>query len=124
MTQKFENLEVWKKAKDLTVKIYSLTNNYPAKENFGIISQTTRAALSISCNIAEGSSRPSKKDFCHFLTIAIGSAFELESLIMIAFELRYLSSESYKQIIDEIIIIEKMINGLKRSLINDIPANC
>jgi len=116
MTQKFENLEVWKKAKDLAIEIYKITDKYPQKEQFAITSQTTRAVVSISCNIAEGSSRSSKKDFAHFLDISIGSAFELENLIIIASELGYILEEKQKEILSDISTIEKMINGLKRSL--------
>lgn len=116
MTQKFENLEVWKKAKDLAIQTYKLTSKYPPREQFAITSQTTRAVVSISCNIAEGTSRQSKKDFSHFLSMAIGSAFELENLMMIAYELRYVSEEDKKEIINNIVTVEKMINGLKRSL--------
>lgn len=116
MAQKFENLEVWKKAKDLAIQTYKITNQYPPKEQFAITSQTTRAVVSISCNIAEGTSRISKKDFSHFLSMAIGSAFELENLILIAFELGYIEQKKKEEIMENIIIIEKMINGLKRSL--------
>ena len=116
MTNKFENLDVWKKAKDLAIEVYRVSNKYPQSEQFAITSQTTRAVVSISCNIAEGSGRPSKKDFSHFLNIANGSAFELENLIIIAFELDYISLEDKQRILNDINIIEKMINGLKRSL--------
>lgn len=116
MTQKFENLEVWQKSKDLAIEVYKIVDKYPTKEQFAMTSQTTRAVVSISCNIAEGSSRTSKKDFSHFLTIAIGSAFELENLIILACELGYLSKEIKENIIGDIVTIEKMINGLKRRL--------
>lgn len=116
MTQKFENLDIWQKSKNLAIKVYEITTKYPSREQFAITSQTNRAAISISSNIAEGSSRTSKRDFNHFLTIAIGSAFELENLIIIARELEYLSEEAKCKIICEIVTIEKMINGLKRRL--------
>ena len=116
MTQKFENLEVWKKSKNLAIEVYKATHKYPSQEQFALTSQTTRAVVSISCNIAEGSGRPSKKDFGHFLDIAIGSAFELENLIIIAHELSYMSEDAEMKILENITTIEKMINGLKRSL--------
>lgn len=122
MTQKFENLDVWQKAKALTVMVYRLTQKYPNQEKFALISQTTRAVVSIACNIAEGSSRTSKKDFRHFLEIAIGSAFELETLLIIADELDYISKKEKESVIDNIMVIEKMLNGLMRSL-NEQSAN-
>jgi len=72
--------------------------------------------VSIAANIAEGSSRSSNKDFSHFLEIAIGSAFELETLLVIAFERKYLSDAKKTEIDDLITQTKKLINGLKRSL--------
>ena len=91
MSKQFSNLEAWKWAKFLSVYVYSLTKKYPHNEQFALTSQTTRAAVSIAANIAEGSSRSSKKNFAHFLEISIGSAFELETLIEIASDLQYIN---------------------------------
>ena len=116
MSSKFENLEAWKWAKKLAVFTYSLTDSYPAKENFCITSQTTRAAVSVAANIAEGCSRSSTKDFSHFLEIAIGSAFELETLLIIGLERNYISMDNYlevKNILDNTI---KLTFGLKRKI--------
>lgn len=116
MSNKFENLNAWKIAKELVILVYKITDKYPSKELFALTNQTTRAAVSIIANIAEGTSRSSKKDFCHFLEIAIGSAFELETLIIIAHERKYISQEE-KNKFDEIVqSTEKLINGLMRSL--------
>lgn len=93
---------------------YKITDNFPKKEQFGLISQINRAAVSISANIAEGYSRKSPKDLVHFLDIAIGSLFELETLLEISFELRYFSEKNYieKQLEDTI----KLLYGLRRSI--------
>ena len=116
MSKKFENLNSWKFAKELAVFVYEITDRYPSKEQFALTSQTTRAVVSIAANIAEGTSRSSKKDFYHFLEIAIGSAFELETLIIIAFERKYINQQEKNKIDESIQTTEKLINGLKRSL--------
>ena len=79
---------IWKKAKDLAVIIYRLTNHYPKKELYGLISQINRSALSIPSNIAEGYSRPSTKEYIRFLYIALGSTRELETQLIISKEIR------------------------------------
>lgn len=116
MINKFEKLNAWKVAKDLAILVYSLTDCYPKSEQFALTSQTTRAVVSIPSNISEGSSRSSKRDFSHFLEIAIGSAFELITLLGIAFQRHYFS-DSQKTEVDQ--MIERcimLIYGLKRSL--------
>jgi len=73
----FKELIVWQKAINLAVLIYGLTDKFPRSEQYGLTSQMTRAAVSVSSNIAEGSIRGSKKDFKHFLRISSGSIAEL-----------------------------------------------
>ena len=73
----FEKLEVWQLSKALAVDIYKQTQSFPAEERYGLVSQARRAALSISANIAEGTSRSSAKDQAHFTTIAFSSLMEL-----------------------------------------------
>lgn len=116
MSHKFKNLVVWQKSKEMVVFIYNITSQFPTKELYGLTSQTNRAAVSVLANIAEGSSRRSKKDFYRFLEIALGSAFELESLIIIAYEMEYLAQEQKKLFENYISEIEKLLNGLMRSL--------
>jgi len=116
MINKFEKLDAWKYSKDLAVDVYKITDNYPKLEIFSLTSQTNRACVSIPANVAEGCSRSSNKDFSHFLEISLGSAFELKTLIEIAFERGYFDS-SVKDIIDEKITkCIMLIFGLKRSL--------
>ena len=117
MSKQFSNLEAWKSAKELCLFVYQLSDKYPAKEQFAITSQTTRAAVSVVANIAEGSSRSSNKDFAHFLEIAIGSAFELETLIDIAFERNYLNTEDKNKFDISVEKTLKLTFGLRRSLI-------
>lgn len=117
MSKQFSNLNAWKNARELCIFVYSLTDNYPSKEQFAITSQTTRAAVSVVANIAEGSSRSSNKDFAHFLEIAIGSAFELETLTDIAFERRYFNIDDKNKIDTMIEKTLKLTFGLKRTLL-------
>ncbi len=119
MSKQFENLKAWQKAKDLTVKIYKSVESYPKHETFALSNQTTRASVSIAANIAEGSSRKSLKDFGRFLEIALGSAYELETLLIIAFELRYFDDkvkEELNLLLEDSI---RLICGLKRKLLNE-----
>ena len=80
----FQKLDVWNLAMDLAVETYDATNTYPADERFGLRSQMRRAAISVPSNIAEGCSRPSEADSRRFLTIAKGSAGELETQILLS----------------------------------------
>jgi len=83
---KYRNLQAWQLSKDLCLAVYKITDNYPSLEKYALTTQTTRAAVSVVANIAEGTSRSSCKDFSHFLDISIGSLFELETLLILAIE--------------------------------------
>ena len=108
----FKNLQIWIRAIKISKDIYKLTEQFPAKEKYGLSSQIQRAAVSIASNIAEGSSRKSEKDFARFLEIAIGSAFEVETQLTIANEIGYLNDDNFIEIQNELIIIQKQINQL------------
>jgi len=75
----YKELTVWKRGIELVKAVYIISKQFPSEENFGIISQITRAAVSIPANIAEGNSRNSDKDYGRFLQIALGSAFEVQT---------------------------------------------
>lgn len=85
----FYDYEIWQKSIAITKAIYTLTKKLPESEKYGLLSQMRRAAVSISSNIAEGSSRSSDKDFARFLEISIGSSFELETQVIIGKEISY-----------------------------------
>lgn len=89
----FEKLEVWQLSRKLAVEIYLETKKFPREELYGISSQLRRASLSVSSNIAEGSSRFSEKDRAHFSVIAFSSLMEVLNQIIIANDLEYLSDE-------------------------------
>ncbi len=111
----FEKLDVYNKAVGFVNKIYTLTQDFPKKEIFGLTSQLRRAAVSISLNISEGSAR-SKKDFLRFIDISRGSIFECVTILQIALRQKYLDSKEFSDLEDELIDLSKMLSGLKRSL--------
>jgi four helix bundle protein len=113
----FKELKIWQKSRILVKEIYSITGKLPAKEQYGIISQIQRASISIPSNIAEVSGRSGIKDFIRFLEIALGSSFELETLIIISNDLEYIKDENAKKIIDQIKEVQKMIFSFKNTLI-------
>ncbi|MFH1733773.1 MAG: four helix bundle protein [bacterium] len=94
----YRNLEAWKKAYALGLKIYKLTSNFPREEMFGLISQMRRSATSIAANIAEGNARKSPKEFSRFISIARGSAAELETWIMFSKDLDYIPNDDYENL--------------------------
>ena len=112
MAHNFRELDVWKRSMNLAKLVYSITQKYPEQEKFGLISQTQRAVVSISSNIAEGSGRGSDKDFAHFLCVAIGSAFEVETQIILAQELGYVIDEEVNQMLAELHVIQPQLNAL------------
>lgn len=116
MQNNFRDLKTWKLAMDLTVVIYDLTAKLPDSEKFGLISQMRRAAVSISSNIAEGSGRGSTTQFAQFLGYAQGSAFELETQLLLVEKMNLLSSEEIKGAIEMLHYIQKMNFKLKQSL--------
>ena len=94
----YKKLEVWIHSMETVKQIYDLTKSYPSNEQYGLISQTKRAAVSIPSNIAEGLGRNHKKDTIQFLHISRGSAYELETLISVAFMIEIISNESFNRI--------------------------
>jgi len=108
-----KNLDIYKKAHDLTLSLYKQTKNFPEEEKYGIISQIKRASISIPANIAEGAGRNTDKDFSRFLDIATGSSFELETLIILSLNLEFIDDSIYLRIIEYIEEIQKMLFSLK-----------
>lgn len=111
-----KDLLVWEKSIDLVEQIYKFTKQFPKEELYGITNQMRRCAVSIPANIAEGSGRKNKAEFIQFLHIALGSASELETHLIISQRLGFLSSNSYDEIMNALNEIIKMICGLINSL--------
>lgn len=112
----YKNLKVWIKAVELSTTVYSVTENFPAHERFGLTSQLRRASVSIASNIAVGAGRASDNEFSHFLSIANGSCYEMATQLIISKNLNYLSEQSYSDFDDKISEVQKMIYRLKESL--------
>lgn len=100
----------------LAKEVYLATTAFPASEKFGLVSQMNRAVISIPSNIAEGAGRNSDKELAQFLSIAVGSAFELETQMILAQELKFISKENADTILPRISKIQKMLFALKKSL--------
>ncbi len=115
-TYNFEKLEIWQLSKNLTVMIYNASKDFPDSEKFGITNQLRRAVVSIPTNIAEGVNKITEKERSRYLQIAYGSSMEVISLLLISYELNYISSENlekYRSIINE---ISNKINAYNRKL--------
>ena len=111
----FEKLEVYKDAVDYANRVYVISKGFPKNEIFGITNQIRRASVSISANIAEGSSR-GKKEFVHFLNIALGSAYECVPLLQISKNQIYINNENLNDLIQRLHKISAKISALKNSL--------
>jgi len=112
----YHDLEVWKHSRKLVKTIYELTQIYPKQEMFALASQMRRCAISIPSNIAEGYSRHGTKDYINFVSIAFGSAAELETQLLLSFDLGYVDSRQLEQILDLLRVIQKMLYKLRQSL--------
>ena len=112
----YQELIGWKKGIDLVTDIYRLTQKFPKQEIYGLTSQIRRAAVSIPSNIAEGQGRMSRGEFKQFLGHARGSVFELESQILIARNLNYLTTEESEFMLGRITELGRILNGLLNSL--------
>ena len=108
----FRDYSVWKEAVDLATHIYTITSDMPWFEKKGLCDQMQRSAVSISSNIAEGAGRVSDGEFSHFLSIALGSAFETETQLLISKNVEYISEEQYGDILKKLTSVEKQLNGL------------
>jgi four helix bundle protein len=98
-TKTHKDLDIWKLGIELVKEIYILTKKFPASEQYCLVSQLRRCAVSIPSNIAEGAARSSKKEYIQFLYIALGSLSELETQLIISKELKYMSdSEVFEKI--------------------------
>lgn len=113
--QSFTDLVAWQESHKLVLIIYEITKKFPKEEMFGLIMQLRRAAVSITSNIAEGFSRQSYKDKPHFYSMALGSLTELQNQILVAKDVKYITSDEFKTVADQTIMASKLINGLIKS---------
>ena len=116
MAFRFEGLEIFHAAIDFSAKVYESVKKFPAEERFDLTSQARRAANSIVLNIAEGSGRGTKKDFSHFLDMAVGSTFETVACFFVARKQSYLSQHELEAMKRDGESLSKRINAFKRTL--------
>ena len=108
----FRDYKVWQDAVTLSTDLYKITDNMPWFEKKGLCGQLQRAVVSIASNIAEGASRPSDIDFAHFLDFSLGSAFEVETQLLIAKNIGNINADTYNRIIQRLNEIERQLHGL------------
>ncbi len=113
----FKELKIWQKGYQIAVNCFKLTTTFPAQEKFGLISQLNRACISIPSNIAEGSSRNSRKEYNRYIEISLGSCFEAETQLLIAQKLNFGNPESLIEILLQITEEEKMLTAFSRTLL-------
>jgi len=109
-------LDVWKKSIELVASIYKITSSFPKEELYGLTSQIRRAAVSLPSNIAEGAARNHVNEFRQFLYIALASGAELETQLIIAKMLGFITDEKSQELINELNSISRMLQGLIKSI--------
>ena len=112
----FRSLKVWEKSHALTLAIYKATEGFPKQELYSLTNQIQRAAVSIPANIAEGCGKDSDAELKRYFTIAMGSASELEYLLLLAHDLGYLQEKVYQSIQIELVETRKMLNAFIQRL--------
>ncbi|MBQ0736555.1 four helix bundle protein [Aquimarina celericrescens] len=113
---KFKDLEIWKRSRVFCSKIYAITSKFSETEKFGLTNQLRRASVLILPNIAEGSSRNSNKDFSRFLQITLGSAYEIETQLLISYDLNFINKEELHLLSKELESIIKMTSKFNSTL--------
>jgi len=116
----FEKLHVWADIRSMIKDVYELTAKLPEIEKFGLVMQMRRAAISVSSNLAEGSSRTSPKDQTHFYQMAYSSMMELLSQIIVSYDLQYISESNYSAIRQDIEGITYKLNSLRSTALKRI----
>ncbi|MCD6205007.1 MAG: four helix bundle protein [Candidatus Marinimicrobia bacterium] len=112
----YKELQIWQRSRELVKDIYHLTEVFPDTERFGLVTQMRRSSVSIPSNIAEGSGKSSNKDFIRFLEMARSSAFELETQLILAHDLRFISEEKLSDLQGKLEEIQKMIFGFEKKI--------
>ncbi len=123
MSHSYQDLRVWQKAVDFVTEIYKTTAKFPKHELYGLRNQLERSAVSVPSNIAEGEGRASRRDFHHFLVTARGSLFEIETQLIIANNLGYISKADLKRLLADSRTINAMLCGLMESMADTATAN-
>lgn len=114
----FKELKIWQESRKFCKLVYQTTKPFPDSEKFGLTSQIRRAVVSILSNIAEGAGRKSTKDFANFIGYSLGSSFELETQLLLASDLEFISEDELNKLLAELYPIQKMINKFYNHLTN------
>jgi len=112
----FRKYEVWRISHELVLEVYSLTGNFPANEMYGITSQIRRASVSIPTNIAEGCGRTTDTEFARFIHISLGSGHEVEYLLQLSKDLKYLSEADYFNLNEKVNLIKRKLYHLEKTI--------
>lgn len=123
LIKSFEELDVWKFARQTNKRIYTITSASTFRNDMDLIRQMRRSSLSIVSNIAEGFERASHREFRYFLNIAKASAGELRAQLFVAFDLEYISQSTFDELYKQLIIIAKLINSLRTYLETSLKSN-
>ena len=113
----YKELKVWQKARDLVKFIYNLTSKFPKEETYGLSLQMRRAVVSVSSNISEGAGHSSNKEFSRFLEISYSSSCELETQLILSYDVNYTNEDELNEGSERVIEIQKMLDGLMKSLL-------
>jgi len=112
----FNELKVWKDSRLIVKEVYDIIHYFPKRENYGLISQITRASVSIMSNIAEGFARDTNKEFIRFLIMSRGSVAEVQSDLFVALDLEFINQERFEDLYTQLENLSKQINGLIKYL--------
>ena len=118
LAKSYKDLLVWQKGIELTMTVYSASKYFPSEEKYGLTSQINRASVSVPANIAEGFGRWGPSEFARFLRISLGSVFEVQTHIEIAYRLDYVTEDVYSTICKEALCLEKMLNSLIKKVMS------
>ena len=111
--RKFQELIVWQKAHKLVLDVYQTTKRFPREEQYGLVSQMRRSAVSVPVNIVEGHKRKSKREFANFMSVAEGSLEELKYHLLLSQDLHYLPKDTATDLFDSAEEVGRMLSGLK-----------
>jgi len=112
----FKKLKIWQEGIKVVSETYKLTRTFPAFERYGLSNQLNRCAVSIPSNISEGTSKSTDKHFNKFLADSLGSAFEWETQLIVAYNENYIDSKKFKKLEEMIQEIQRMISGFQKGL--------
>ena len=119
----FRTLQVWEKSHHLVILVYRCTETFPKSETFGLQGQVRRCAVSIPANIAEGCGKDSTAEFLRYMQISMGSASELEYLLMLSHEIGYFKNDDYGQLKYSLIEVRRMLNAYTRKVKENLNKN-